>query len=81
MEPTIHKDNPFGPCPCCGSELATIDIEKSIAGYDKNGIPASFFYLVTLRCARCSETFFMEGRSMVAIYKQWEDLRKECAKL
>ena len=80
MKPTIHKGNPIRSCPFCESPYSTVDIEMNIIGRTENGDPVPY-YLVTFRCSDCHQKLFMEGRSMDAIYKQWEELRKEIAKI
>ena len=75
--PTTHNENPFGDCPCCGSNYATVDIEKKVVGRDKDGFPSVFWHSVTLTCCQCGQEFFMEGYSMAQIYRQWDELRKE----
>ena len=79
MKPTMHKDNHYRECPLCGSTFFMVDLETSVIGRTKNGAPVPY-YTATFRCHTCGENFFMEGRSMDAIYKQWEYIRKECAK-
>ena len=76
--PTIHNENPFGDCPLCGSTFFVVDLETSIIGRTENGDPVPY-YTATFRCHECGQNFFMEGRSMDAIRKQWEYIREECA--
>lgn len=81
MKQTERKRKTFGPCPCCGNEFMSVSVEAVVTGLDKNGLPAAFTYIATVKCCRCDQEFRVEGPDIKHLYERWGEMQDELKNL